>query len=375
METEEGGKMQKQKQAALEAMLAWLEDDQVLKQQPEVIECDKEFDLHNLHYYVFRFKEHEQDEWLLGVCGGYEKHDMEHCGHVFSRYLTYHEETAMEDAISIVEFIRDYWMKQAEDEIKKNDNLQDEEMDNSGNFNGFILMDTHEFDVMKVVAQLKKDWDITVDVSSGEDASENAIVFEVDDMLAAVSFMDAPVPDGEAEYFAQSNYFWKEACDTTKQHVSQILLAVLGHDKSAQEAGILFVKLASSAMRCGHALGIYTSGTVFHPQMYIDSAEIIREGGFPLTNLVYFGFYQDNDNISCYTYGMKAFHKEEMEILGAEMKVTDLLDFIYDIAYYVITSDVVLKDGETIGFSEEQKLLITYSKGVAVEGNSLKIHL
>lgn len=46
---------------------------------------------------------------------------------------------------------------------------------------------------------------------------------------------------------------------------------------------------------------------------------------------------------------------------------------LWDIANYVITEDVVLRDGETIGFSEEQKLPITRSKGVAVEGDSLKI--
>ena len=32
-----------------------------------------------------------------------------------------------------------------------------------------------------------------------------------------------------------------------------------------------------------------------------------------------------------------------------------------------------LKDGETIGFSEEQKLPITISEGVSVEGESIKI--
>nr|WP_304430429.1 DUF4261 domain-containing protein [uncultured Acetatifactor sp.] len=34
---------------------------------------------------------------------------------------------------------------------------------------------------------------------------------------------------------------------------------------------------------------------------------------------------------------------------------------------------MVLHDGETIGFSEDQKLPITKSGGVAVEGDSLKI--
>ena len=51
----------------------------------------------------------------------------------------------------------------------------------------------------------------------------------------------------------------------------------------------------------------------------------------------------------------------------------DVYDFIFDIIYYVVGSDVELRDGETIGFSEEQKLPITVSKGVALEEDTIKI--
>ena len=367
--------MKKQEKAAYTAMLSWLHEDSVLKNEPEMMECVREFDLHNMHYYMFRFKELKNDPWLLGVCGGYEENDEQHCGHVFSRYLEYKEESALQDAIDIVEMIRTYWMKQAQEHITKNNNSQEATENTGGNFNGFVLMDTHQFDVMEVVQQIKDDWGIEAEVTQDEDASENAVVFDVDGMLAAISFIDALVPDGEAEYFAKSNFFWKEAVDVTKQHVAQILLVVLGHDRTAEEAGILFVKIASSALKCGHALGIYTSGTVFQPEMYIRSAEEIKEGGFPLANLIYFGLYYDEGKLNGYTYGMKNFHKEEMEVLQVDMDIEELLDFLFDIAYYVITSNVVLKDGETIGFSAEQKLPITYSQGVAIEGNSLKIHL
>ena len=40
---------------------------------------------------------------------------------------------------------------------------------------------------------------------------------------------------------------------------------------------------------------------------------------------------------------------------------------------YVLCDDVLLKDGETIGFTEDEKLPITRSKGEAVEGDSIKI--
>ncbi len=41
----------------------------------------------------------------------------------------------------------------------------------------------------------------------------------------------------------------------------------------------------------------------------------------------------------------------------------DLRGFVLDIASYVLEQDVTLRDGETIGFSEGQKLPITRSAG------------
>jgi len=44
--------------------------------------------------------------WLLGVCGGYEGNNLNHCGHVFSEMQPYHEESASQDAAKMVGFIR-----------------------------------------------------------------------------------------------------------------------------------------------------------------------------------------------------------------------------------------------------------------------------
>jgi len=49
----------------------------------------------------------------------------------------------------------------------------------------------------------------------------------------------------------------------------------------------------------------------------------------------------------------------------------EIYGFLIDIAYYVITTNVTLKHGETIGFTEEQKLKIIRSKGIAVEKGSI----
>ena len=83
------------------------------------------------------------------------------------------------------------------------------------------------------------------------------------------------------------------------------------------------------------------------------------ENALPVLDWVYFGLCQSEEGNNVYTYGMTAFGKEEMEILGSKHGLTE--------------SDVTLHEGETLGVSKEQKLPIIRSKGVSVEGMTLKI--
>ena len=97
---------EKQQRAAKKAMISWLEDPSELGKTPAKIECTSEFDLHGLHYYIYKFKKNFTGDWLMGVCGGYEGEELENCGHVFSEMKKYDSTKAKEEAVGIVEKIR-----------------------------------------------------------------------------------------------------------------------------------------------------------------------------------------------------------------------------------------------------------------------------
>ena len=85
---------QEQMNAAMESLTEWLAHPAELGKAPAKIECAGEFDLHDLHYYIFKYKKSLMGKWLLGVCGGYEGDELEHCGHVFSEMENYDPATA-----------------------------------------------------------------------------------------------------------------------------------------------------------------------------------------------------------------------------------------------------------------------------------------
>ena len=56
---------QKRLHAAQEAMVAWLSDGHELGKKPNKIECAGEFELNEMHYYIFKFKASVFGKWMI----------------------------------------------------------------------------------------------------------------------------------------------------------------------------------------------------------------------------------------------------------------------------------------------------------------------
>lgn len=348
----------RQKEAALAAMTAWLSHAQELGHKPAEIECTGTFVLHDMTYYIFKYKDTKDSEWLLGVNGGYEGDSLSDCGHTFSEMEPYNEKTAVKDATALVEMVRSYWMeqaKQAEEREKK-----------AGTFVGFALLSDNSWDKEKYIRDLKEQWNITAEEKSDEERNPESLVFDVGDMMAAVSLMPAPVPNGEAEECAKNNYMWPEAEKTAKEHKAHIMVAVIGKEESLIERGKLYVKLLSVCCHQKNITGIYTSGVVFQPRFYEGFSGMMKEDSLPIYNWIWFGLYRTEKGISGYTYGMECFGKDEMEVLDVDADPSKVRDFLASMAGYVLEYDAVLNDGETIGFSAVDKHRITRGQGVAL---------
>lgn len=358
--------MDQQQRAAMEAMAEWLSHPGELGKAPAKIEPAGEFDLHDLHYYIFKYKKGLLGKWLLGVCGGYEPGEMEHCGHVYSEMEVYDPKTAEEKAAAMVELVRQYWM----DRAKEAEEGGQEENGDTGSFVGFVLLSAPSWDPEQYRADLKADWG----VDCGCDGSEkDPLVWDVGGMMAAVSLMESPVPGGEAEANAANNYMWPEAVEAARSHRAHLVVAVLGKEAPLKERGLLLVKIIAACCKQKAVLGVYTSGTVFQPQFYIEGAEMMKDGGLPVLNWIYFGLYKSEGGWNSYTYGMKNFGKDEMEVLDARDDPQNVRGFLLDMAYYVLSENVTLLDGETIGFDASQRLPIMRGKGVSLDGDTLKI--
>ena len=259
------------------------------------------------------------------------------------------------------------------------DDADEEETDHKGSFAGSVLLSKAEWDKEQLIRDLREEWGIVdEEPDEGDEDDENsddAVVMRVGGMMLIVTLFHGHIPDNEAEINAENNYMWPEAVEVAKAHKAHIVVAVLGEEEKLLERGKLFTKAMAVCCKQKYATGVYTSGVVFEPRFYEGFADMLKEDELPIFNWIWFGLYRSEGGLNGYTYGMDVFGKDEMEVLNANAEPGDLRDFLASLASYVLACDVTLKDGETIGFSADDKHTITRSPGISLpeEQMTLKI--
>ena len=259
------------------------------------------------------------------------------------------------------------------------DDADEEKTDRKGSFAGSVLLSKAEWDKEQLIRNLREEWGIVdEEPDEGDEDDENsddAVVMRVGGMMLIVTLFHGHIPDNEAEINAENNYMWPEAVEVAKAHKAHIMVAVLGEEEKLLERGKLFTKAMAVCCKQKYATGVYTSGVVFEPRFYEGLADMLKEDELPIFNWVWFGLYRSEGGLNGYTYGMDVFGKEEMEVLNTDAEPEELRDFLASLASYVLACDVTLQDGETIGFSADDKHTITRSPGVSLpeEQMTLKI--
>ncbi len=233
---------------------------------------------------------------------------------------------------------------------------------------GFVLLERDDCDFDLFIRNMKNEWDIEIE----ERPEEGNLFFEVNGMQVVCAHIAAPVPDREVEENAKLNILWREAEQVTSRHQSQIIVSVL-NATNAIEGHVLFTQTASALLQLDHALAIYMAPLVVEASQYVETSRGIKHDELPVSLWIFIGLFQNAVGASAYTYGLRNFGKEELEIIQSSESLSDVFEMMFMTTTYVVENDVTLHDGETLGFSAEQKLSISLSKGVATEGNSLKI--
>ena len=189
-----------------------------------------------------------------------------------------------ENALAVIQECQEEIAKRAEAEAE-------DESDHTGVFTGFVLLSRAEWDKEQFIRDMKEKWDIAVDeYDASEEKDDDALVFEVGDMIAAVSLNYYPIPGGEAEG-QRGKQLYVAGCGQRlpREHCAHLMVAVLGKEEKVLEKGKLVHQGGVRLLPPGNTPPASTSGVVFEPRFYEGFADIMQEDELPIFNWIWFG--------------------------------------------------------------------------------------
>jgi Domain of unknown function (DUF4261) len=237
-----------------------------------------------------------------------------------------------------------------------------------------IFKDNERYEINAVIENLTTFWELTISDFTGNDDSA---VFKIEGEMVALAYMPAPIPWEDIQGTAQYAYNWEAAADDLENHNGHAIVSIMSSQKSPKERFTILSKLLCSILSTSNAIGVYQGSQtlLISKSEYLDSIEEIKQQGAPVPLWIYIGIRPSEKGSSIYTYGLTEFGKQEMEVINSQLDIEELYAFICNISAYVINNNVTFKDGETLGYTEDQKINIKSSKGQFVEGQSLKLEM
>ena len=234
-----------------------------------------------------------------------------------------------------------------------------------------LLPDAGPFSYPDFIAELNN-----VMAIESQDGDKNIAILRVAGRSVYVMHIPNPIPADDIQATAQYIYNWPTAAEDVKDHQSHIIVAV--NDNGSVDTVTQFrilTRIICALLITTNALAVYLGdqSLLTTKEVYLHEASTMSSTHLPLNIWICFGL-RTYDNIpKLYTYGLVAFGKDEIEILQSPKKWKETRELLFNIAHYVLMDDVVFKPGQTLGYTADQKIAITYSKGVFVPGKSFKL--
>jgi hypothetical protein len=183
-----------------------------------------------------------------------------------------------------------------------------------------------------------------------------------EEVIGFLAHMPIAIPGGEAEENADGNFLWPEGREEAAKHRSHVIVTNIGAgEQSPIQSAIAVSRLALVALKLFDGLGVYWgSANVCNSRaIFEDLCEGMSEEHVPVPIWIRFQLVRaSGDGVGIYTLGMRQFDLMDIEVDRCNLDVSDLFEFVSNIAHYLIQSGPVIADGNTVGGTEEERIKV-----------------
>lgn len=194
---------------------------------------------------------------------------------------------------------------------------------------------------------------------------DQALAFDVSDSWVAIAHMPAPIPWGDLEGPCATSWIWPNAEADLKKHTAHVIVTVSSEEEPIERAKLLTQVCASILETTEGSIGVYWGDAtlVVRKDIFREFAVEILPDGLPIYAWIDFRVGRNEEGLtSGFTTGLKALGHMELETENATDTPGDLRERLVAIAGYLLENGPVIKDGNTVGEDENERITVRYAK-------------
>jgi hypothetical protein len=235
------------------------------------------------------------------------------------------------------------------------------------------LLPKPRFFAKDVAADIARKWPEFPRVRA-EEGNPGQLSFEAGGLSVIAQYVPRPIPWGDLEEPCQTAMLWEDAEEELRDHAGHMIVTTFGDAEPLDRMKFLTVVLAGMLGACDKALGVYWGGArlVVPSKLFQEMATTMLPDELPL--FIWIGLRagkNDDGTTSGFTTGMREFGHMEFETDNATDTVGELRERLLNLATYVLENGPVIKDGNTVGADENEKIRVVYAKSLF--GNEGKV--
>jgi hypothetical protein len=205
-------------------------------------------------------------------------------------------------------------------------------------------------------------------------STDKLTTFTVGDLTAAITLIPRPIPWSQLEGPCATAWYWPEATAEMRDHAAHLLIAVVDEGGKAIEKAMTLTRLTAATVASSTSVGVFWGpGRLVHsPGAFVEQAVQMKPDNLPLFLWIDFRIEQIDDGVyRLYSTGLEALGDNEIEVERFDGEPQALLDFVYNFAHYLIDQKKLIRDGDTIGLTDEVQ--VTAHRGPSMLGGDIEV--
>jgi hypothetical protein len=196
------------------------------------------------------------------------------------------------------------------------------------------------------------------------------VTFQIGGEIAFISLMPAPYPWEDLEGPCATSWLWRESKNELSNHKKHMIISWMTRIDDPVVKSLVLSQLTASVLEATNGIGVYwgNSALVNKKDVFCSMVYDIHEDGIPLFLWIDYRIEQHSSGeLNLITYGLDKFKVMELEVIKSRKSFNELIDFATGISQYLIANGNVIKDGDTIGEDENQKIMAWHKQSLWTE--------